>query len=204
MWWRIWWIAVGLIIPFTLTGIPLWLNHARQTAPMAGDAPFSGSLQIVLIALVLALSGYLRQVYSHTLDLRDKVRVGELKNYPLSQEHTKKRVAALENNALYLKAASPFLLLLGLGLSARLVVETIGRVLKWGQNGFLFWIADVIFAEWLGLLLLGLIVVHLIARVRDDKIRAEAKVYEEREFPYTYAKAKAAAAAGDGSEDSGS
>jgi len=177
-------IAFSLLLVWTTTFLILIALLKCGVSPDSVEPILNGSPQVVLLALVVALSGYLRQVYSRTLEIRDTVRVGDMENYPLTEAFTREKVMALENNCRYLKIASPLLLILGVVLAFRLVVDSIYRTLSNKEmNGTVAHFADVAISEWFLLLLLALGVVHISARIKDDKIRGKAKIYEDRRFP---------------------
>jgi hypothetical protein len=85
-----------------------------------------GPQEFILLALIVAFTAYLRQVHMSAIEQRDKIRKGEVWNYPLHKpyhEYTMAKVKALDNVAESLAIASPFLIWLFILVAFRIVVE---------------------------------------------------------------------------------
>src|SRR5579862_1563043 len=91
------------------------IKMAWNVAPVqAGQNPLlGGTAQIGLLALVLALSAYLRQVYAEALKNRDDIKGSKVWNFPIDQQFSQDRLELLDHTCDMIRNFSPFLLLLG-------------------------------------------------------------------------------------------
>lgn len=128
---------------------------------------------MTLLAIIVALSAYLRQVSANAEDKRDKIELGKLdKLYPEKSERRKRKIAALTRTSENMHVAAPILMLLSLAIALRLLVETSakGGLLQSWQR-FLR-IYDFLVLETVVLAFLALCILHFVAWIRDEKIRA--------------------------------
>jgi H+/gluconate symporter-like permease len=181
------WLAFTMLTVLLLLGLSLILLGLRTAfqsfSPPASILQVSATrpVGITLLAFVIALSVYLRQLASGTDEKRDKILKGELHMYPIGKEYTKKKLAALNRTHDNMHVAAPFLMALCVTVAVRILIDDVSSFgFYWTQKyRVAFKIVDFLILEWWILALLVLSVLHLIARRRDENIREEACRVEE-------------------------
>jgi hypothetical protein len=152
------------------------------------DPLLKGPPQFIVLAIVVALAAYLRQVALGATDLRDKIRHNKIWNYPMREpyfsEYTKEKIHFLEEIIENLKVASPFIILLFLAVAVRIVIDSLLRFLhdSASKPKWLF-IVDFVIAEWLAVMFLSLMWTHLIARKKDENIGSKCRENEDKIHP---------------------
>lgn len=132
-----------------------------------------------MLAIIVALSAYLRAVASTAEDRRDKLVSGDFtKLYSKPKAHEKK-LESLSHTSENMHVAAPFLMLLSLALALRLWVETATRGGLMQGHARATRIADFLIMEWLVLAFLTLCVLHFFAWHRDERIRKLASISTE-------------------------
>lgn len=148
------------------------------------DPLLKGPPQFILLALIVALSAYLRQVRSTAVEQHDKIANGGVWNYPLDSPYlvfTKRKLKLLDGVANNLTVASPFFIVLFVVITGRAGIDALDRFRHPGGFEFtqILCIIDFIIVIWVFLAFLGLTVSHFITRIRDDRIRAVARDFED-------------------------
>jgi uncharacterized integral membrane protein len=165
------------IVVFFLAAKFLGEYKDPQTTPLLQGPP-----QFILLALIVALSVYLRQVNAGAFELREKIRTGQAWNYPLRARYkvyTQEKLDALESVSEKLSIAGPLMILLFLLIASRIFTESILRYFsKTVQQSKWVFALDLVIAGWVFLTFLLLARTHFSARKRDDEIRAVAKDFE--------------------------
>jgi hypothetical protein len=142
------------------------------------EPPLNGSAQFAVLGLAVALSVYLRQVRANALDLRDKIRGGQVWNYPLEERHSEWKMEALDSMAEKLAFAGPFLIWLFVPVSCRIILEILLQLFAKQPLNALFAL-DFVIGQWFFFAFIGLAVAHYISRRRDDKLRIAARFRED-------------------------
>jgi hypothetical protein len=146
------------------------------------EPPLSGSAQFAVLAIVVALSVYLRQVYANALDLRDKIRGGLVWNFPPSEPHSKEKMEALDSMAEKLAFAGPFLIWLFLPVSSRIVLDVVFRF-SFKQSSDVLFALDFVIGQWFFFAFVGLAIAHYISTSHNDRLRIAARFREDALLP---------------------
>jgi hypothetical protein len=161
----------------------VWMyHHFFSAGQKPGDPLLKGPPQFVLLALIVALSAYLRQVRSASVDQRDKIAEGKSWNYPLEEPYavfTHERMRILDSVASILTTASPFLILLFVVLSIRALLDAADRLSHCPWITDVLCVADFLILVWVLMAFVFLASAHFRTRIQDDRIRAVARDFEE-------------------------
>ena len=147
-----------------------------------------GPPEFILLALIVAFTAYLRQVHMSAIEQRDKIRKGEVWNYPLHtpyHEYTKAKIEALDSVAESLAIASPFLVWLFVLAAFRIVVEAVLRLSPTSSLSYPRWlyIFDFAIAFWVLGIFIILALTHWHSRRRNAEIRAVERAFEDEVGP---------------------
>jgi hypothetical protein len=153
-----------------------WQNSAPPTPLL------SGSPQITLLALIIGLSAYFRQVRSNAVSQRDRAAGGQLWNYPIHGKYaalTKRKLTLLDKTSLMLTMASPLFIVLFVVLSLRAVFDAVDHIKHYLHGALILAVGDVVILTWV-LFAFGILsVTHFVSRTRDDRIRAVSRAFED-------------------------
>ena len=169
---RRFWIAFTILV--LIVAVVWCLAACHFVASQAGDPLVGGPAGFTLLAIVVAFSAYLRGVASDADKQRDQVK--EKIAYVQGNEELKKayeeKLSTLDGKWENLHVAAPFMMLLSLALTIRLLVEAVvrGGLLK--SHLVAFRVADVVVLTWLLLTFLPLCALHHFGWRRDEEIRA--------------------------------
>jgi len=171
--------ASGIIVSF-LYLFRVWraLSIPANTHPLLSGAP-----QFTLLALIVALGAYLRQIRNNAVEQRDRIAAGGAWNYPTDKPYwgfTERRVRLLDNISLYLTLASPLVILLFMLIALRAFFEAMNLVDPLPNADLILRISDVIILGWTAAIFLMLTFTHFRARVRDDRTRAVSRTLEDK------------------------
>lgn len=169
-------LAIAVVSVLTIRTIP------RMTPK--GDPLLSGAPQLVILSLISALALYLRQVNLNALELRYKIRHGEMWNLRPEIKYKKKRLSQLRMTSNAISLISPYMFVLMLIVCARIVCDAFSRFYydSW-EVPRLFYVADCLIVVWLSLGFVGLTYAHLSVRAVDDKIQMSIDVDDANEDP---------------------
>lgn len=143
----------------------------------------------VLLAIVIGLAAYLRQLGEKRNDEIDKIRSGKNDDYPIGLRHTNDRIDYLTRSRDRLNQVAPTFIWFTIFVCIRFLGLTIARLVDptnpnlWGLA---FRIFDVAIAGVLLVLVVALYVMHRIATGEEQKIRLtmegwrEARLEEQR------------------------
>lgn len=144
-----------------------------------------GPAGLTVLAIVVALSAYLRSVATGADERRQDIRANKVPLYPIlpsgstddRSAWTTEKLKALDNTYENLHIAAFFLIALSFAVAVRLLAESVVRLssdwLHRGQLVFRLW--DALILEWLTLSFIALAVMHRRARIRDEEIRVAAE-----------------------------
>lgn len=183
------WSSPSMIwsVSMAISGVVLFLSTKRAPS----DPVLKGPPQFILLAIIVALSAYLRAVRSSAVEQRDKIAGGEMWNYPLESPYsafTERKLELLERVAKTLTVISPFFIILFMVITGRAAISAFDRSNDpCSHITRVLWVVDFIIVAWVFFAFVGLASSHFVARRRDDWIRAVAKDSE----PEIIAKAKA-------------
>jgi hypothetical protein len=173
------WLAFTMLVVLLLLGLSTFLLALRIafqsfTPPSQTVAPSPAGLG--LLALVVAVSLYLRQVASAADEKYDKILRNESPIYPQGKKYTDKKLNALNSTHENMHVVAPFLIALSVFVILRFSVDAISGVgFIWPQqHPLILKVADFLILEWFVLAMLGLAFLHWKARRRDEAIRDEA------------------------------
>jgi hypothetical protein len=171
-----WWCRVGLFLILAATGMGLWLvlrAYPPTSAPRLQPL-LSTPAAFTLLAIIIALSAYLRSVAGTADSKREAIRLGNEPLFPITPEsaHTKRKLEALDESYYRLHIAARFLIWLTIAISARILAESIvGFGYYFSSQALYLRFADFLIIVWLILSLLVLALVHFQAFHRDENIR---------------------------------
>lgn len=175
------WLAFTVLIMALLLGLSYFLLavHIAFLSFVVPGPQTSGStppVSLGLLALIIAISLYLRQLATTADEKYDKIRSGQVPMYPLDKEYTKKKLAALNSTQENMHVAAPFMISLSVLAAVKFSVDAIASIgFKWQQEYALaFKVVDFVVLEWFVLAMVGLAILHWVARKRDEAIRDEA------------------------------
>lgn len=144
-----------------------------------------GPAGLAILAIVVALSAYLRSVASGADEKRQAIRGNSVSLYPILPSDSKddrrtwttKKLNALDDTYENLHIAAFFLIALSFAVAVRLLAESAVRLSsEWLDHGqLLFRLWDALILEWLTLSFVALAVMHRRARIRDEAIRVAAE-----------------------------
>ena len=177
---RFWLLILTLVLSICVLVADEWLGDSRDIHPLLEGPP-----QFIVLSLILAISAYLRQLSTSADAFWDQIREGEVFLYPLGEQHTVKKMHALEITCKRLAIVAPFMITLSIVVAARIVFDSILRFPNPPFEGVasLFPLVDFIIAVWMFSLFGALTVMHAKASERNENIRVEAKAYVDREHP---------------------
>jgi len=162
----------------------------RFAATCNGIVPLlSGAPQFAVLTLIVALAAYLRSVRNNAIDLRDLIRQGEVKSYPLHGtrfEFSRKKMVLLDEVANYMSIAGPYFIWLIVIVAARITCESFLRFVGSDLQcirGLFIW--DTLIALWMLIGLAFLAVTHFSARRKDEEIRVAARRQENEALSYS-------------------
>ena len=141
--------------------------------PKGTNAPLLDSGGFTLLAIVVALSAYLRSVAAAADEKREKIRSGKMMVlYPPGKTHTDEKLKALGNSYDKLEVGVPFMIWLTIFIAVRLLLGSISRLGFYWLNTVLFFrIFDVLILEWLFLAFAMLAILHHYGYRRDERLR---------------------------------
>lgn len=184
-----WSLTVGS--PILLGGLALWEHQhfVYRWGACKGVVPFlSGSAQLTMLALVVALAAYLRSVRANALELRDKILEGGVWRFPVNATQfpfTAKKLIHLEEVSASIEIASPFFIILSVVIASRIIGEAYLKYMAGDVscNGWLLTAATIV-AIWITFGLLALAVIHFASRAKDADIGEEALLAENEALAY--------------------
>ena len=97
--------------------------------PQGNDLLLSGPPEFIMLAIIVAFGAYLRQVSLYAAELRDRLIHGDVWNFPRGEEYTEAKIAEAENISNTIRLVSPFMILMILGVCARIVFDSAVRIL---------------------------------------------------------------------------
>lgn len=177
---RLFWVVLGVWL-----SLLSWLArfmYLTTDGSVLKDPLLKGPPQFILLALIVALSAYLRQVRSSAVEQRDKIANGDLWNYPMDSpfvSFTERKLELLDSVANNLTLATPFFIILFVILTIRAGLDAIDRFRDLG--GWVaraLCVADFIIVIWVLAIFIAITLSHFRARFRDDRIRAVARDHE--------------------------
>lgn len=186
-WTRICW-SVFLII----MALSAFLIHCKVQKPILypNSSLLGGTAGLAILAIVVALSAYLRSVAGEADKRREKIRDGKVDLYPMQASDEKdgraactdKKLGALDSTCWKLQVGAGFLIILTFVVAARLFIESLLNLSGWSSSTFQYYlrIGDSLILLWFTLAILGLAIMHWIARDRDERIRTKAEECRER------------------------
>lgn len=151
-------------------------QHIKLSDPLLSGAP-----QFTLLTLIIGLSAYLRVVRSDAVVRRDEIAAGKAWNYPIDGKRcglTDMRLKLLDNTSTTLLVASPFLIFLFILIAARAFFDAYARLASIQHSDRILSAGDVVILAWTAAAFLSLGVFHFIARMRDDRVRAVSRSFE--------------------------
>ncbi len=170
--WRLFAIAFTFLVLLLIIGY----CYASCHFPVADASDRGGSLLggpggVTMLAIIVALSAYLRGVASTAEDRRDKLILGDLAILYSNPNAHEKKLESLTRTSENMHVAAPFLMLLSLALALRLWVEsaTRGGLMQGHQRAMR--ITDFLIMEWLVVAFFTLCILHFFAWHRDERIR---------------------------------
>lgn len=148
----------------------------------ASELVLSTPAAFTLLAIVIAISAYLRQVAISADEKRDVIITGGSRLYPVDSvdprqsQCVRDRLSALERTGNNMQVAAPLTILLSIAIASRLLVETLVRRAGAEPRELrsLLAIVDTLTIAWLVVSLIWLGLLHRAARARDQRIRKEA------------------------------
>jgi hypothetical protein len=139
------------------------------------DALLSNPPAFVLLAGMVGLGAYLRQLGEARLKQIEELETGQVKDFPAGSLHTKEKLAHLQKSRLNLNdRVAPAVIFLLLALVARLGLLAVARLKYQIEPASLtraFQWFDAIFMACLFVLFLALALMHQIGRRREERIR---------------------------------
>jgi hypothetical protein len=172
-----WWCWRVLIVILGGTAIGLWLvlrAYPPQSAPRQQPL-LSTPAAFTLLAIVIALSAYLRSVAGAADNKRDEIRIGNDPLFPVGPsepERTKRKLDALDQSYYRLHIAARFLIWFTIVISLRLLADCfVGFGYYLSSRALCLRFADFLIIEWLILFLGILAAIHFHAFYRDEEIR---------------------------------
>lgn len=177
---RLFWLIFPswiVVLAFTV-----WLVSWRTGGPKLNtNQPLllQGAPQFIVLSLVVVFAAYLRQVSAGAVELRSKIRGGEVWNYPPDRgyRYVADKMEALGNTVYSLSLAAPFLISLAILAAVRIVLDGASRFGA-GKIPRLLYHMDLAIAIWLLVLFSVLALVHSLARAEDERIQFEARKKE--------------------------
>jgi hypothetical protein len=172
-------LAALLIVIFA----GLFLYLPASVMPMKNQSSlFGGPAGVTLLAVLVALSAYLRSVAGTADTTRKGILIGEDKMYPAplsggSKDEriacTEARLDALQDSYEKLQVAAYLLIALTIALLFRLMAEAVTRLDQtWHDHAeHVFRVTDATLLAWVIFAFFGLIYMHREGRLRDDVIR---------------------------------
>ena len=182
---RKFWVIAIFAFALLLISAKIAYSYLGESRHQGVDNLLKGPPQFIVLSLVVAFAVYLRQVGSAAMELRDKIKDGKVRLYPLGQKFTETKLENLEKTYENLSLAAPFLIAITVVVSLRVVFDSILRFESsiFGSYRWFLTIADFLIAEWLSLCFLALAALHFFARRRDERIRAAARDFENERDP---------------------
>jgi hypothetical protein len=158
----------------------LGFMYARCAFPELKESEYKDSLLggpggVTMLAIIVALSAYLRAVVSTAEDRRDKLSLGEERSEgasSYSEKAREERIKSLQRTSENLRVAAPFLMFMGLALTIRLWLESMVRAGLLQCRYRMLRIFDFLLIEWLLMAFVALCVLHFVAWHREERIRA--------------------------------
>lgn len=173
-------VSMGILAIWLILAIMGLLLGLCALPPPKGTPLLNGPPQFIMLAISVAFAAYLRQVSIHAAELRDKIRHGDVWNYPETESWAKNKMDELDLTSATISAITPFMFGFILLVSARVITDGVMRfhVLPGSHPKWLY-VADVLLAIWLFLIFLGLTIAHFKARRADALIRLAARDKED-------------------------
>jgi hypothetical protein len=182
------WSLISSVIFGLVLAISIWIFINRFASPRTyQDTPIlTGGAGVTILAVVLALSAYLRSVASASDEKREKIRGDEVPLYPALKPNevkngrsacTEEKLGALDRGVENLHIAAYFLIGLTFVASFRMFMDAIFKLSssppQWSQ--LFLRLCDVVILEWLTLTAAALAIMHRVARKHDERIRFYAE-----------------------------
>jgi hypothetical protein len=170
--WRL--LAIAAIVA-VVTALMLWKSRL-WSPPSSNQLLLSGPPEFIVLALIVSLGLYLRQVSLHAVELADKIRNRETWATPSHEKLRDKKIEQLDETSAMIELVSPFMILLSIAVGVRIVCDSIFRFRDQieAARRFLFSF-DVIIAVGLLGTLMGLGYAHFDARRKDKRIRKDLR-----------------------------
>lgn len=170
--WRLFAIAFTILVLLLVIGF----CYASCHFPVSDATAYGGSLLggpggVTMLAIIVALSAYLRAVASTAEDRRDKLISGDSTRLYSNPKAREKKLESLNHTSDNMHVAAPFLMLLSLALALRLWIESVTRGGLMQGHHRAMRITDFLIMEWLVLAFFTLCVLHFFAWHRDERIR---------------------------------
>lgn len=157
----------GVILYFA---IHRFLSYAPRQEPL-----LSTPAAFTLLAIVVALSAYLRSVAGAADEKRHKITANQEPLYPITappMSHTISKLTALDTTYERLQIGARFLIWLTIVVALRLFCECITRFgFYLSPHASYFRVIDMWIFEWLALSIMVLSIMHYKAHRRDEAIR---------------------------------
>src|SRR5437762_11968974 len=171
-----WTIIASFILALILGGSICTLYCIAGSRTYGDGALLGGPGGLTILALVVALSAYLRNVSQTANETRQEIRDNDVKLYPYVRDDTNNnrvdctliKLSALDNTYENLHIAAFFLIAMSLTIAIRLFVETLLRLnVGWTLRHQLeIRICDALILEWVVIAFIALAVMHRRARIR--------------------------------------
>ena len=168
------WFGLFLVWGVTILGLALLLRAFPPPSVPRQQPLLSTPAAFTLLAIIIALSAYLRSVAGAADSKRDAIRLGNEPLFPIApeMEHTARKLSALDQSYYRLHIAARFLIWFTIAVSMRLLVECfVGFGYYFSSQALYLRFADFLIIEWLILSLLVLAGIHFQAFHRDEGIR---------------------------------
>jgi hypothetical protein len=165
----------GIAIAIAVSCLVGFLIEPRDTVPLVSGPP-----EFIILAIIVALAAFLRQVGVQATELRDKIVVGDVWNYPPDSGYAKKKIAVAEKTCEAIRVVSPFMILMIVAVCGRIAWDAVVRLLYTQEaNPPALYAADIALILYLCLILLGISIAHFLTAGEDAAIRAEARTAEK-------------------------
>ncbi len=173
---RIWKFGLAGVMGATIGLWVLAIAFCPPKYPPACEPLLSTPGVFTLLAIVIALSAYLRSVAGNADEHRHQIRAGKLADfYPIVKPlpvHTEGKLRSLDGTYERLQAGARVLIWLCVAISCRLLAECIVRSGYYiSRNGWVLRCFDLCLVVWLTGVVLVLSVMHYNAYKRDELTR---------------------------------
>jgi hypothetical protein len=165
-------LLIVAAIVVVASGVLFWLLPA---APSQGEPPLlNGPPEFIILSLLAALALYLRQVNLNAVDVRYKMRHGELWNAPPEKTYRAEKIKQLQWTSDTILRVSPFMFALILLVCGRIGCDCLRRFYSASQLDLLYHL-DFLIVVWLSLTFVGLTIAHFVVRHKDGEIQEKIR-----------------------------